>query len=313
MQGYRYELYHHGILGQRWGKKNGPPYPLGAGDHSASERKAGWRKSLDKNGVDKKEKKRYNKDNENSGGRRGLTDGQKRAIAIGATVAAGALVTYGAYKLGKSGKLNDLIGSGRDALAGGLGSIAEKPVSDILNEKAKPAAGGLKRLSKPESLQESLKNANPYRGMEDGKNTCTHAAVAGYLRQHGFDVVLEPTGGKMQNQNGVIEQCFKNVKTIDGSAIKFGKSKKDAEEMLIKRFGDNAEGVCGIQWLGGNGGHTFNWKIENGTVTFIDFKEGTIGSQLDVYWKHIDPQGNLQLARLDNAEINFDGLKGIIK
>lgn len=39
-------LEHHGIIGQRWGKKNGPPYPLDPADHSASERKAGWRKSL---------------------------------------------------------------------------------------------------------------------------------------------------------------------------------------------------------------------------------------------------------------------------
>lgn len=39
-------LEHHGILGQKWGHQNGPPYPLDAGDHSASERKAGWRKSL---------------------------------------------------------------------------------------------------------------------------------------------------------------------------------------------------------------------------------------------------------------------------
>lgn len=22
-------LYHHGIKGQKWGKRNGPPYPLG--------------------------------------------------------------------------------------------------------------------------------------------------------------------------------------------------------------------------------------------------------------------------------------------
>ena len=43
---YENELAHHGILGMRWGRKNGPPYPLGAGDHSASEKKAGWFKSL---------------------------------------------------------------------------------------------------------------------------------------------------------------------------------------------------------------------------------------------------------------------------
>lgn len=42
------DLQHHGILGQKWGKQNGPPYPIGSGDHSAAENKAGWRKSLDK-------------------------------------------------------------------------------------------------------------------------------------------------------------------------------------------------------------------------------------------------------------------------
>ena len=37
---------HHGILGMKWGKQNGPPYPLGSGDHSKSEKSAGWKKSL---------------------------------------------------------------------------------------------------------------------------------------------------------------------------------------------------------------------------------------------------------------------------
>lgn len=34
------ELSHHGILNQRWGKRNGPPYPLKGGDYSPSEKKA---------------------------------------------------------------------------------------------------------------------------------------------------------------------------------------------------------------------------------------------------------------------------------
>lgn len=43
---WRDYLAHHGILGQKWGRRNGPPYPLDGSDHSASEKKAGWRKSL---------------------------------------------------------------------------------------------------------------------------------------------------------------------------------------------------------------------------------------------------------------------------
>ena len=39
-------LAHHGILGQKWGRKMGPPYPLGASDHSAAEKKEGYKKSI---------------------------------------------------------------------------------------------------------------------------------------------------------------------------------------------------------------------------------------------------------------------------
>lgn len=46
----RREFYHHGIKGQEWGKRNGPPYPLTK--HSVAKRKAA---------LDKSERKRYNK------------------------------------------------------------------------------------------------------------------------------------------------------------------------------------------------------------------------------------------------------------
>ncbi len=57
------ELYHHGIAGQRWGSRNGPPYPLSAGAHSASEKKAGWRKSLSERSDDRKYAKAVKKEN----------------------------------------------------------------------------------------------------------------------------------------------------------------------------------------------------------------------------------------------------------
>ena len=40
---YSDELYHHGIKGQRWGRRNGPPYPLSAQTHAAVVRSAGKR------------------------------------------------------------------------------------------------------------------------------------------------------------------------------------------------------------------------------------------------------------------------------
>lgn len=43
METYKKELYHDGILGMKWGHRNGPPYPLKK--HSAAEIKAGAKKT----------------------------------------------------------------------------------------------------------------------------------------------------------------------------------------------------------------------------------------------------------------------------
>jgi hypothetical protein len=44
-------LYHHGILKQKWGVRNGPPYPLGGGDYTESEKKAIYKQRNNKNSI----------------------------------------------------------------------------------------------------------------------------------------------------------------------------------------------------------------------------------------------------------------------
>lgn len=147
-------LVHHGIKGQKWGVKNGPPYPLGASDHSASERKAGWKSSINKNDAKKNEKKNGLH----------LTDKQKKLLKIGAAVAVTALVAYGGYRLYKDNVTDYYPGTGlpvdtifrfkkvapevgSDAWRTNMDAMAKRHTADLASKAAELAAQKEKDLS----------------------------------------------------------------------------------------------------------------------------------------------------------------------
>ena len=108
----------------------------------------------------------------------------------------------------------------------------------------------------------------------------------------------------------MVEECFTGARIVEGSAVKFGKSTADASEFLVKRFGENAEGVCSVQFKRG-GGHAFNWKVVDGSATFFDGQQGS--GDVSRLWKFIALNGKLTVARLDNATPNYEAVKKYVE
>lgn len=104
------ELNHHGVLGQKWGKKNGPPYPLDVSGKAAvkRQRKESKRDAVRKMSDEELNKKitRLRKENEyleltEKNVKRGRNFVENLAIDGGAMLVT-ALVTTGAKKSGEA-------------------------------------------------------------------------------------------------------------------------------------------------------------------------------------------------------------------
>lgn len=129
------ELYHHGIKGQKWGKRNGPPYPLDASDHSAAEKKANNGRYSQGVKQDRGKKKREPMSDEK---KRKI----KKALAIGAGVAGAAALTAGGIYLAKHpGTAKAAISGVKDlTLAGAKGLKSSINISKIKNAAFKKNA-----------------------------------------------------------------------------------------------------------------------------------------------------------------------------
>lgn len=331
-------LTHHGIKGQKWGVRNGPPYPLDAEDHSASEKKSGWKKSLDKG---KKKDNNKKQDRNDDSQKKGLTAEQKRAIKIGAGIAVGLLAAYGAYKLADSGELHRLAEKGKEILQG-------------------DRYPGFKRndaFSQPMSIDQIsstfLHKINPGYNKELGTtNNCRRCTFAYELSRRGYDVkatrTLHGTGqtdsktAKYIGADGItlksISQLFRNTteKASEGAEVsdlsQFVAKELDrlthreslsfveknqgltrqSEKIFdaLSKMPDGARGELGLKFLVG-GGHSIAWEIVDGKAALFDFQTGTAYrtvEELNTLTKpYLAKEGFIR--RLDDVELNLDLLR----
>ena len=285
MNPYSTELRHHGILGQRWGKKNGPPYPLDTEDHSASEQKAGWKKSLDnpKQESETKKTKRVSELKMND-------PNLKKKIVIGAAVAGTALAVAGGVYLYKSGKLDGLLKNGNE-LTGEFGlKVKAKEASNF----DKAIRDDAKRINKGGLLGNLF--------LKNRENNCVFCSTDYDLRRRGFDTVAK-TSPRGKNA----DELLLNYKNLDRTAYKLTKSNTD----LISQLSQEGEGARGIILgsrgiLNGSGGHAFNYEIRNNKVYIIDGQIGKVYDSPNQIYKYLRTQGFHEYAalRTDDKELS---------
>lgn len=139
---------------------------MAADQHSVREKKSGWRSSLSKS------KKSKSIDISNSERFR-LTEKQKKALKIGAAIAATALISYGGYKLYKTGALDKFIDSGKTECHDIFDNSSQ---NDVLHE----------------SRSARLKACNPFFTVSSVATpynmNCGNTVIANELRSRGEDV-----------------------------------------------------------------------------------------------------------------------------
>ena len=319
-------LAHHGILGQKWGVKNGPPYPLGASDHNASERKAGYKKSIGGG----RNKELYNRKAKSSSSQEKakfhLTDKQKKAIIIGAAIAGTALVAYGAYKLGANDKLGDLGLKGAAAVDRVL--KRNKGAGDFLNDiNDLSISTGFDINKSPLSIAEATAKVNPgFKTGEPGcRNNCFSAVTADLCNRanngKGLNVVAR--AATADEPRGIsFDKMLKPYldSSIDDIIIKkddVGGNAKNAlaKQIIDKCGGNDGYGIIRIKRSdNGSIGHYMKWEIQNGECIFSDSLSGSIQGA-DRYLAAIGGQisRSIEFSRVDGLAVNPIELKKLVQ
>ena len=193
-------LYHHGIQGQKWGKRNGPPYPLKDSDHSLSEKKAGWKSSLSSStDINKKINSIKNKPASSD------VNEQKSMLALFAFMVG----PYAAMLLPVAGAAVAQHVTDKK-IEKEIEKDSERKQNEPIDKKT-----GLHKKSEESTEKEDLAAVNRYfkhSDMQDNATSnCVYCSVAYEFRRRGYDVSANPRS-KGTNGAFVTQSMFKNTK-----------------------------------------------------------------------------------------------------
>ena len=293
-------LAHHGILGQKWGKRNGPPYPLDPENHSKAEKEAAKKKS----GMSDETKQKL-----------------KKAAIIGAAVVGTALIAYGAYKLyGNRGMIRNYTNLGKknidfirnsgkfDYLTANLGDDWADSKDNFLDPDKI-----LKRSDVSGNIVKALADVNPSKE----KDHCQQNALAACLKYLGIEDITTKPGAYSVQKGSIITKCFKGFdeNKIKTPSVLFN-SADECSSWIMRRL-KPSNGSCGLVEMGlktRDSGHAIMWYMENDAIKYADpFVRTPAGPKVindaSFYFGNVFVPNNPIISRIDNLEINFEELE----
>lgn len=252
-------LMHYGVKGMKWGVRHDPE-------------RVGHKRERRSSSKTNKQKKN-----------RGLSDKTKRRLIAGAAIVGTALAAYGAYKLGKSGALTDLVHLGK----GKLGKL--KFTTNVTGST----------------------NPGNYR------NNCKDVAEATLKRWLGVDAsaVAGPNSVKGNLHDFVRAKGYnpKGVKWLGDTGSVTAHSSGDSTfrvtKQLLRKYKDGDCGMITVPWrkevriTPNDDGHAFNWFIQNGAVKFFD-DQGDAGYNASRWLKYTEPGKEIEICQITKEAFN---------
>ena len=290
---YRDYISHHGIQGQKWGVKNGPPYPLGSNISTG--------KRLKKSAKTSSNRKKTQENRTKEG----------MIIPVGLAAYALAGLTMG-------------------AIAGGMsitGHIKKSKVEKIIKNSPKDPKTGLSLKQTAYTDKQDIDMVNPGRltGDEGYHSNCASCTMTYELRRRGYEVTVNKNpGGIYGNEYSKYFDCQKpkkigNRKSSSGTgsvmvwANESNKEHKEYAKSVIEalnKLPKGSRGNIGVGW-GQGGGHSMHYEIGDNGVIVRDAQIKRIYSNekqlIDLFSDVVSTQYTL----LDNAKLKPKYIKEV--